>query len=192
MKKYQIIYADPPWTFKAWSEDGWDKRSKHYSRMTVADIKALPVAKLADINCCLFLWANYPLLPEALDVVTAWGFNYKTIAFNWIKRNKRANTWFWGMGYWTRANSECCLLATKGNPKRISASIHSIIDTPIEKHSKKPNEARDRIVQLMGDLPRIELFARQKVDGWDCWGNEVESDIELGLMSSLDKEVEGK
>lgn len=112
-------------------------------------------------------------------MIKAWGFEYKTCAFTWIKRNKNINSWFWGMGRYTRANSEICLLATKGNPKRINAGVHSVIDTPIEKHSKKPDEARKRIVELMGDLPRVELFARQKVDGWDSWGNEVESDIAL-------------
>jgi len=83
------------------------------------------------------------------------------------------------MGNWTRSNTEDCLLAIRGKPIRISASVHQIIQSPIGRHSEKPMETKDRIVQLMGDLPRIELFARQKVEGWDCWGNEVESDIEL-------------
>jgi len=93
----------------------------------------------------------------------------------WVKRNKKSPTWFWGMGRWTRANAELCLLATHGKPKRINAGVHSVIDTPIEAHSKKPDEARKRIVKLCGDLPRIELFARQKTEGWDVWGNEIES-----------------
>jgi len=175
-KKYQIIYADPPWGFKVWSEKGWNKRSAHYHRMTIKDVCDLPVIDITDKDCILFLWANYPLLPEAFDVIKSWGFSYKTIGFNWVKQNKKSSSLFWGMGYWTRANSECCLLATKGNIKRIKANVHSQIISPIEEHSKKPNQVRERIVQLIGDLPRIELFARQKTEGWDVWGNEVASD----------------
>lgn len=122
-----------------------------------------------------------PKLDECLAVVKAWGFEYKTVAFTWVKRNKKARSWFWGMGRWTRANAELCLLATKGKPKRLSASVSSIIDTPIEGHSKKPDEVRKRIIQLVGDLPRLELFARQKTPGWDVWGNEVPNDINLDI-----------
>lgn len=104
------------------------------------------------------------------------GFEYKTCAFTWIKQNKKSDTLFWGMGRWTRANAELCLLATKGNPKRADAGVHSVIISHIEEHSKKPAETRDRIVKLLGaggGLQKIELFARQVVTGWDCWGNEV-------------------
>lgn len=114
-----------------------------------------------------------PKLNECWGVIEKWGFTYKTCAFNWVKKNKKADSWFWGMGRWTRANAELCLLSTKGKPKRINAGVHSVIDTLIEKHSKKPDEARRRIVELLGDLPRIELFARKKTDGWDVWGDEV-------------------
>ena len=107
----------------------------------------------------------------------AWGFTYKTIAFAWVKQNKKAGSLFWGMGYWTRSNVEFCILATKGNPKRINAGVHQVILSHIEEHSKKPHEVRERIVQLMGDLPRIELFARQATPGWDVWGNEVDSSV---------------
>lgn len=92
----------------------------------------------------------------------AWGFVYKTVAFVWIKKNKKADSLFWGMGYWTRANAELCMLATAGQPKRRSASVHQVILSPIEEHSKKPDVVRERIVELLGDLPRVELFARQK------------------------------
>ena len=104
---------------------------------------------------------------------------YKTCAFTWVKQNKKSDSLFWGLGHWTRSNAELCLLAIKGKPKRISAKVHSVIMSKIREHSQKPDEARDRIVQLFGDVPRIELFARQKVDGWDSWGNEIESDIEI-------------
>ena len=103
----------------------------------------------------------------------SWGFEYKTIAFTWIKKNKKVDSWFWGMGSWTRSNAEYCLLGVRGNPKSISHSVHSIIDTPIEEHSKKPDCVRDKIVELCGDLPRIELFARQQCEGWDSTGNQL-------------------
>ena len=137
-------------------------------------LKTLPVKMLADTNCILFLWVTMPKLNECFDLIKNWGFKYKTCAFTWVKKNKRAPSWFWGMGRWTRANAELCLLSTCGHPKRISASVHSIIDTPIEQHSKKPDIVRDKIVELCGDIPRIELFARQRVNGWSCWGDEIQ------------------
>ena len=173
-KKYNIIYADPAWSFKTYSDKGKDRSpDKHYSVMSLQDIKDLPVQDIANDNCILFLWVTFPLLKEGFEVIDAWGFTYKTVAFNWVKKNKKTDSWFWGLGYWTRANSELCLLATKGTIKRQSASIHQIIDTPIERHSKKPDIVRDKIIELVGDLPRIELFARKTADGWDSWGNEV-------------------
>jgi N6-adenosine-specific RNA methylase IME4 len=179
-KRYQIIYADPPWTFKTYSEKGEGRSaSRHYSVMGKFDIQRLPIQNIADDNCALFLWVTSPCLLEGIELIKAWGFEYKTIAFTWVKQNKKSPSLFWGMGYWTRANAELCLLATKGNPKRIDAGVHSVIMTPIEEHSKKPEQARERIVSLMGDLPRIELFARMKSPGWDVWGNEVESDVEI-------------
>ena len=120
---------------------------------------------------------------EALRLIRAWGFRYKTVAFVWLKRNRKSPSWFYGMGYWTRSNAEICLLATKGKPKRQSAGVHQFIISPIEQHSKKPDEARDKILALMGDLPRVELFARQKTPGWDAWGNEIASDITLAERS---------
>lgn len=180
LNKYQIIYADPPWDFR-----GYDlKKTGRYvgNKYVVQDrhwIESLPVKEIASEDCILFLWVTMPKLNEVFEVIQAWGFTYKTVAFIWVKRNKKSPSWFWGMGRWTRSNAELCLLATKGNPKRISAAVHSVIDTPIESHSKKPAEVRARIIQLCGDLSRIELFARQRVEGWDAWGNEVQSDISL-------------
>lgn len=131
-------------------------------------------------DCVLFLWVTNPTLKEGLELIEKWGFEYKTVAFTWIKRNKKTtSSLFWGMGYWTRANAELCLLATKGKIKRVDKGVHSVIDTPIEQHSKKPDETRRRIVKLMGDLPRIELFARQRAEGWTAWGNEIENSIEI-------------
>ena len=171
-KKYNIIYADPPWKYKVWSKKGLGRSAEsHYRTMRKDDIQNLKVPS-ADI-CTLFLWVTAPCLIEGIELCKKWGFEYKTIGFTWIKKNKVANSLFWGMGYWTRANAELCLIATKGKPKRIAKNVHQVVYTRIEKHSKKPDEVRNRIVKLMGDLPRIELFARQKTEGWDVWGNEV-------------------
>jgi N6-adenosine-specific RNA methylase IME4 len=151
----------------------------HYPTMRTGDICALPVAEIAAADCALFLWATFPMLPEALRVISAWGFTYKTVSFLWIKTNKRAGTWFYGMGFWTRSNAEICLLATRGRPERRSKNIHQLIISPVEGHSKKPDIVRDKILALMGDIPRIELFARQRAPGWDAWGDEITSDIDL-------------
>lgn len=173
-KKYQIIYADPPWQFKNYN----DKTAtlwvgQQYPLMTLEGIKALRIDRISADNSILFLWATFPTLPTAFEVISSWGFNYKTVAFTWVKMSKGGNT-LKRMGYWTRSNAEVCLLATKGHPRRVDTNTSQVVMTVPRQHSKKPNEVRDRIVQLMGDLPRIELFARQQVDGWDCWGNEVE------------------
>jgi len=173
MVKYNIVYADPPWSYRTWNAKGGHKSaSAHYTTMSVEDIKALPVQNLAADDCALFLWATYPNLPEAFSVITAWGFTYKTVAFTWVKINKNG-TPFVGLGYWTRANAEICLLATKGSIRRVNKSVQQVILSPRREHSRKPDEARDRIVQLMGDIPRIELFARQNTPGWDVWGIDV-------------------
>ena len=184
MKKYSVILADPPWAFRAWSDKGKGRSAEqHYPTMRLEDIKALPVADLAAEDCVLFLWATFPILKEALEVVEAWGFSYKTVAFTWVKENRKSPGLFWGLGYWTRANAEVCLLATRGSPKRQSAAVHQVILSPVEQHSKKPDAVRERIVTLMGDVPRVELFARQETPGWDVWGNEV--DCSPGLASRL-------
>jgi N6-adenosine-specific RNA methylase IME4 len=151
----------------------------HYRGMSIDNICALPVCDLAADDCVLFLWATYPMLAESLRVIEAWGFTYKTIAFQWLKLNKRGSGHFFGLGRWTRGNTEPCLLATRGKPIRVSASVSQIIETPLRRHSEKPDEARIKIVELLGDLPRVELFARTKTPGWDVWGNEVESDLDL-------------
>lgn len=147
--------------------------------MTMEEIKNLPVCDLADKDCAMFMWTTLPVLKESFSVLERWGFEYKTVAFVWIKKNRKADSLFWGMGYWTRSNAEVCLLATRGNPKRLAANVHQVIISRIEEHSRKPEEARSRIEQLMGDVPKIELFARRKAVGWDVWGNEVESDIQF-------------
>lgn len=152
----------------------------HYNTMSIEDIKSLPISQIASDDCALFLWVTFPCLREGIDTIKAWGFEYKTTAFVWVKQNKKSDSLFWGMGYWTRSNVEICLLATKGKPKRVSASVHQVVISHIEEHSRKPSEIHDRIVELMGaDTRKIELFARRKTPGFDVWGNEVECDIDL-------------
>ena len=153
--KYPIIYADPPWRYSAKKVQG--AAENHYPTMSIEELCALPVAELAAKDSALFMWTTFPQLPEALRLIRAWGFTYKSVAFVWLKKNRKADSWFYGLGFWTRANAEVCLLATKGHPKRQAADIHQFIISPIEAHSKKPDETRDKIVALMGDLPRVEL-----------------------------------
>ena len=174
-KKYNIIYADPPWTYRVFCTRGKGKKTaeNHYPCMKKEDIQNLPIQNISENDSVLFLWVTFPCLEEGLELIKKWGFKYKTCAFTWVKKNKKKDSFFYGLGYWTRANAEICLLATKGKPKRISRSVEQICDSKIMEHSRKPDEIRDRIVQLCGDLPRIELFARQHVEGWDCFGNEV-------------------
>ena len=173
-KKYNIIYADPPWSYN-------DKMSGHsfsleheYETMSLEWIKSLDVAKLAEKDCILFLWAVSPQLPEAIEVMQAWGFTYKTVAFCWSKvtKNKKPVS---NLGRWTMGNVELCLLGVRGKPNkfRVDKSVKQLVVAERTVHSKKPDEVRERITQGFGDLPRIELFARQVVNGWDCWGNEV-------------------
>lgn len=175
-KRYSVIYADPPWQYKVWDKDTGNGRSaeSHYHTMTKQEIEQLPVAKISEKDGVLFLWVTYPCLEQGIELIKKWGYKYKTCAFTWVKLNKKSRTDFVGMGYYTRANCEICLLATKGKPlKRLSKAVRQLVMTPIEEHSKKPSEVRERIVKLFGDTNRIELFARQQPDGWDCWGDEV-------------------
>ena len=169
-KRYNIIYADPAWEY--WS-GGNKNQNLHYQTMTMDDICALPVKDIADKDCVLFLWVTYPILQDCFKVIESWGFKYSTAAFVWVKKNKIADSPFVGCGAWTRANSELCLLATKGSVTRLDAGVSQIIDAPIDEHSKKPQETRDLITRLVGELPRIELFSRNAADGWDVWGNEA-------------------
>jgi len=169
---FNIILADPAWTYKDKALAGNRGACCKYDVMSIEDIKNLEVGKIAADDCVLFLWCTYPKLNEVFDVIKAWGFEYKTVAFTWVKKYRNGDN-FMGMGRWTRANAEVCLLATKGKPKRISASVRQIIESIPERHSKKPDIVRDKIVELCGDLPRIELFARERAEGWSSWGLEI-------------------
>jgi len=187
-KKYNIIYADPPWKYDM--KRGQGVAENHYQTMGIQEICSLPVHKITDEDAVLFLWVTFPQLPEAFKVMEAWGFSYKTAAFVWVKQNKTGKGFFFGLGYWTRANAEICLLGVKGHPKRISNKVFQLIVSPLERHSKKPEEARRRIVELMGNLPRIELFARQESPGWDVWGNEVANSLEVQGLEERERKEE--
>lgn len=184
MKKYNIIYADPPWQYKNKSlNKGGAER--HYRTTSTQELFKIDVQSVCDENCILFMWVTFPKLQEGLDLIKAWGFEYKTIGFNWVKRNKKTPSWFWGMGSWTRSNSEICLIGVKGKPERFSASVHSVIDESVMRHSKKPAVVRDKIVELAGDLPRLEMFARENADGWDCFGDESTGGIQINVKGEL-------
>ena len=188
--KYKVIYADPPWQYKVYHDKGKGRSAEsYYPTMTIEDIKNLPVDSLADKDCALFLWVTMPCLLEGLSVLKSWGFTYKTVAFVWVKQNKKSESLFWGMGFWTRCNAEICILATRGRPKRVDAGVHQVVMTHVEKHSKKPDEVRDRIVRLCGDVSRIELFAREVTEGWTCLGNEIDG---LDIREAINNITEGK
>lgn len=175
-RKYSILYADPAWRYQDKCTSG--KRGVDYKYATMSDSDILDMGELIEPimedDSTLWLWATAPRLPFCLDVMNAWGFSYKTVGFNWMKRNKIADTWFMGMGNWSRSNSEFCLLGTRGKPKRVCANVRSTVDAHILGHSAKPPEVRERIVTLMGNVPRLELFARSCGEGWDATGLEYD------------------
>ncbi|WP_370802290.1 MT-A70 family methyltransferase [Eubacterium ventriosum] len=189
-KKYKIIYADPPWQYRVYSKKGRGRSAEnHYHTMNIDDIRLLPVGEIADDDCVLFLWITFPCLKEGISVMESWGFTYKTCGFNWVKKNKKKDTYFMGLGFWTRSNSEVCLIGTKGHPKRVSKAVPQVCDARVMEHSRKPSEVRERIVELCGDVPRIELFARETVKGWDCFGDEIDgADIRDALKEVIKDE----
>lgn len=175
-KKYDIIYADPPWAYRNMGNIQATANS-HYSTMKQEDIEALPIGQLAKPNSILFMWATFPKMQEALNTIKAWGFEYKTVGFTWIKKNKNGSNFF-GVGWYTKSNAEVCLIGVKGKPPKASNKVSQIIESVREEHSKKLDIVRDKIIEFCGDFSRIELFARQYAKGWDCWGNEAPEDKE--------------
>jgi len=173
-KKYQIIYADPAWSYNNFQGKGKSHGdvSAHYKTLTVDEIKSLEISKISDDNCMLFLWVTYPNLIEGIDVLKAWGFEYKTVGFTWVKTNKNGS-YYSGLGFYTNSNAEICLIGRKGKFERNSKKVKQLVVDNLREHSRKPDCIRDRIIELCGDLPRIELFARQKTPGWDVWGNQI-------------------
>ena len=184
MKKYKIIYVDPPWKYgsKQYQDGGreFDKLERQYETMTISEIKNIPIKKITEDDCACFMWVTDSHLKDGIEVLESWGFKYTTIAFNWIKKTNKGNTCV-NFAPWTLKSSEICLLGIKGSMGKYKKSnkIRQLIEAERLKHSQKPNEARKRIIELFGDIPRIELFAREKTKGWDVWGNEIESNITL-------------
>ena len=192
-KKYKIIYADPAWSYKDKSKSHGGGAESHYRCLSIEEMEKIPVSEISENDSVLFMWVTMPFLEDCFKLIKAWGFTFKTCGFVWIKGNKRigkkqtsflppdAIDDFMGMGKWTRSNAEICLIATRGKISRSNPNVRQVIYSPIEQHSKKPAETKERIIQLMGDLPRIELFARQKTEGWDVWGNEIETSERVAL-----------
>ena len=196
-KHFGVVYADPPWRFKTYNENGRKRNpdwrpfkgspSKHYDTMDLEAIKSLPVKDVCADDCVLLLWMCWPMMPEAMQVINAWGFTYKTLGFDWIKAElwDRRQTELLeeldpippddeiGMGYWTRSNPEACLLATRGKPKRLNADVRAAIIERRREHSRKPECAHGRIERLVAG-PYLELFARAPRDGWTVWGNQTD------------------
>lgn len=204
---YGCIYADPPWQFalrspkgmgrspdgivnKPYKYEGNNNAERHYKTMPLGEIRAMQVGGLAAPDCALFLWCIDSMLPQAIDVGEAWGFEFKTVAFVWAKLRREGSTrgadldgWDkqfpMGTGYWTRANPELCLLFTRGAPRRKSMSVRKLVVAPRREHSRKPDEVRASIERLVAG-PYLELFARTAKPGWDVWGNETHKFAHLG------------
>ncbi|SLN77559.1 MT-A70 family methyltransferase [Oceanibacterium hippocampi] len=182
--QYRVILADPPWQFRSWSAKGEGRSAQaHYDTMPTAEIAALPVGDLAAADCALFLWATWPMLPDALAVIAAWRFTYKTLAFDWVKTLARHDgaaplflterDFHMGGGLTaTRSNTEPCLLATRGAPKRLDGGVRQLIIAPRREHSRKPDETRPLIERLYAG-PWLDLFSRTDRPGWTCWGREA-------------------
>ena len=189
--RYNIIYADPPWKFTGLGSKGIRSSKlkddglhvnrpveEKYPTMSLADLKALPVEEMAADNAVLFLWTTDAHLPIAIELMEAWGFRYATIGFTWLKKTSTGKQVCY-YGYWTMKGAEICLLGRRGKPKPARHNVRAIVEAKRREHSRKPDEVRSKIVKLMGDLPRIELFARERTSGWDVWGNEIISTIRL-------------
>ncbi|MEL7628727.1 MT-A70 family methyltransferase [Pectobacterium aroidearum] len=182
MKKFKLIYADPPWSYRDKAKSGERGVDFKYPTMDLSAICRLPVWELTDPDSCLLAMWWVPTQPvEALKLMDAWGFRLMTMkGFTWHKTNRKKGNSAIGMGHMTRANSEDCLFAVRGRlPERLDASICQHVTAPRFDHSAKPPEIRDLLVRLLGDVPRIELFARESAPGWDVWGNDCESTVEL-------------
>lgn len=201
MDKFDVILADPPWVFTTWSERGKGRSpERHYSTMTIEDIASLAVSDLASDNAALFLWATYPTLPDALRVMKRWSFDYRTVAFTWAKYTKsgiprlfgkieswrrgmipaselerflRGGFWHIGTGYYSRANPEPVLLGIRGKMPVADRGVRNLIVSPVGRHSAKPKSVYDAIERLYPGKRYLELFARERRDGWTSLGNEI-------------------
>ena len=188
-KKYEIIYADPAWSFgdrlrsskkKADGKMDYRELERHYDTMSIKEMCEIPVKNITAENSVLFMWTTDAHLEEAMKVINAWGFKYKTIGFVWNKKTNKGNQVCF-MGKWTMKGSEICLLATKGKAHSMiqKNNVRQLVEAERQKHSKKPDEVRNRIVELLGNRPRLEMFCRESKQGWDVWGNEVDNSITI-------------
>ncbi len=186
-RKYSIVYADPPWRFTGLGLKGIRsgamrkdnpllhktiKLEEKYPTMSIDEICNLPVKEIVNDIAVCFLWSTDAHLKGAISVLDAWGFQYTTVGFVWNKKTS-TNKQVCYYGHWTMKGTELCLLGRRGKIAPIKHDVRQLIEAKRKEHSHKPDEVRDRIIRLMGDLPRIELFARQEVPGWDCFGNQV-------------------
>lgn len=207
-KHFGAILADPPWQFNCWadSDKAHGTANSHYQTMETADLIKMPVEELAADDCVLFMWICWPNLLDSLRLIEEWGFKYKTCAFSWMKANASQIDFFrddadayMGLGYWTRANSEMCLLGTRGKPKRLSADVRQGIIAPRREHSRKPDGVHERIERLVAG-PYLELFARQRRPNWTVWGNQVDKfdpiddirkSVEVGFEAIRERKAAG-
>jgi N6-adenosine-specific RNA methylase IME4 len=171
--RFSIIYADPPWQYMH-DQESASRGGMTFQTMSDEEIYNIPVKDIAATDSVLFLWATMPKLDKAIKVIEKWGFTYTTCAFVWIKTNKKNDGIYSGLGYWTNQNAELVLFARRGKVQRVAKNIKQVVMAPVGRHSAKPPEVREQIIQLMGNLPRIELFARDLTPGWTCLGNEVD------------------
>src|SRR3990167_7132068 len=198
--KYKIIYADPAWMYYTHYDSKNPTRennsiegtpTEHYETMSIEQLEKFPINDFADEkNCVLFLWVTSPKLHEGIRLIQSWGFVYKTIGFVWIKLNKSGSGYYSGLGFHTNQNIELVLIGKRGRVERKCKDIKQLVFAPLQRHSKKPNEVRDRIVKLYGELPRIELFARERFQGWDVYGDQVGSGVQEVLIPTVQNKSE--
>lgn len=213
---YDIIYLDPPWHYNSRANHKTKFRGGvhgHYPTMTMDQIRALPIPDIANKTAAVLMWCTWPYIDEQITLFKHWGFRYRTVAIEWIKLNPKGywtpmadpnyandktyvryndayHSVFFGVGYYTKSNPEPLLLGMRGQLPTMTNSLSNVLHAPRGRHSEKPPEARDRIVQLFGDRPRVELFARDAAPGWDVWGNDVESTAALPGLATPERRGE--
>lgn len=188
--KFDIIYADPPWSFKVWNKKGKTRTAEsYYDTMSNEELYKLKVSELSNDNAVLLLWVPNSHLESGLNLIKNWGFVFKTIGFIWVKTTKNGKYHF-GMGHYTRPSCEVCLIAIKGKGlKRELKNIRQLVISQIMKHSKKPSEVRSKIKQLFGNNKNyLEMFATEKCNGWTSIGNEISNlDIRKEIENLINK-----
>lgn len=183
MKQFDVVYADPPWDYGDDTSNKLGSSKAHYPSMSPEELQALPVPALCTPDATMFMWSTARMLPQALELTKAWGFKFKTIAFVWIKLSSKQNP-VAVMSMWTHSCAEFVLVGTRGRHRRVGLGVKQLVMEQRTKHSEKPDTFRQRIVELMGDVPRIELFARSAAPGWDAWGNEGVKTLELNSATA--------